>query len=103
MTEAYGGTDMAITLIMDFAGVGQDKYEAAMKELGMEMGKRPDFEGGLMHIAGPSDNGWTVIDVWESQEHFDRFLADHLGPTSAKVGIPQPSVRVVPVYNSFGS
>jgi hypothetical protein len=30
-------------------------------------------EGILSHVAGPTDDGWRVIDVWESEEAYHPF------------------------------
>lgn len=39
-------------------------------------------EGMIFHSAGPSpDGGWRILDIWESQEHFDRFFSEQVGPS----------------------
>lgn len=40
-----------------------------------------------MHVAGPTDGGWRVIDVWESEEAFQRFGAI-IAPILQEVGMP---------------
>lgn len=35
-------------------------------------------EGLLVHVAGPTDEGFRVIDVWESQATWERFRDDRL-------------------------
>lgn len=66
----------------------EQPYDAIMEELGLPFGDTGDWpEGIISHAAGStSDGGWTVVDVWESQEAFDRFLASSLGPAFEKVG-----------------
>jgi hypothetical protein len=32
--------------------------------------------GAPYHVAGPTEDGWGVVDVWESQEALQRFF-DH--------------------------
>lgn len=32
--------------------------------------------GLLLHVAGPTDEGFRVIDVWETREDWERFRAD---------------------------
>lgn len=61
-------------------------------------GDAPD--GLIMHSAGPSDDGWYVYDVWESQQHFDRFVQDRLMPALQDMGAPmgQPA-QVYKIYN----
>jgi hypothetical protein len=31
------------------------------------------MEGALLHIAGPTDSGWRVIEAWDSEEPQRRF------------------------------
>ena len=35
--------------------------------------------GLLYHVAGQGDNGWCVVEVWESQEALQRFFDERLG------------------------
>jgi len=32
----------------------------------------------IVHIAGPSENGWYVYDIWESRDAFQRFMDNQL-------------------------
>jgi hypothetical protein len=43
-------------------------------------------EGLIVHTAGESDQGWYVYDVWESKEHFQRFVESKLGPAMEASG-----------------
>jgi hypothetical protein len=91
---------MAMCFVMEFAGIGEAEYDAVLEKLGMVPGKIVESaDGGISHVAGPSERGWVVVDVWESQEHFDRFLANHLGAAMAVSGVPEPKVTAFPVYN----
>lgn len=96
---------MAVGLIMRFPGVGSDKYDAIMEELGLPFGDMGgDWpEGIISHAAGSTpDGGWTVVDVWESQQAFDRFLASRLEPAFEKVGgMPEPDVTPFRVRNTY--
>ncbi len=92
---------MAVCYLLEWQGVGQSEYDAVLAEVGLERFHGPAADGGVSHVAGPVDGGWLVADIWESDEAFQAFLADRLGPASASVGIPQPSVRTFPVYDYF--
>ena len=39
----------------------------------------PTPEGLILHAAGPTEEGFRIIAVWESEEAWLRFLADRLG------------------------
>lgn len=51
-----------------------------------------------MHIAGPIDNGWRVVNVVPSQEEFEVFAREQLIPATQQEGDPPPQVTFFPVY-----
>jgi hypothetical protein len=59
----------------------------------------------IFHAAGPIDDGWGVIDFWESRDLFDSFLADRIRPAIEALGdrAPQspPDIKEFPVYNTI--
>ncbi len=89
---------MAICITMEFSGAGQAQYDAALRDLDLDGNPPP---GGRIHIAGPMEGGWKVVDVWDSQEQLDTFVQSRLGAILQKHGIPQPSVSVFPVHNTW--
>ena len=89
---------MAIAFLLEFSGVTSDQYDRVMEKLDLG-GKMAS--GGRFHIAGPTDDGWRVVDMWDSQEDFDRFFADKLGAALQAVGMPEPKITTWPVHNSM--
>jgi hypothetical protein len=57
-----------------------------------EVGEAP-VAGLVAHVSGPTPVGWRIIDVWESEEDYDRFVADRLNPALAVAtrGVTPPS------------
>lgn len=61
--------------------------------------------GLLFHWAGEVDGKWTVMDVWESRDAYDRFREDRLFPAIQEVsGMdpadgPQPTIAEFAVHN----
>ena len=81
---------MAVGVFMEFPGVTREHYEQLVQGLGLS----GPPEGELIHVCGPtSDGGWRTVDVWESQEAFERFANDLLIPQARALGFPQPSKR----------
>jgi hypothetical protein len=93
---------MAIGVIFDFPGVTKEQYEAVCKDLngGKLLGALSDWPGpGIVaHIAGPTSNGWRVVDVWESEEAFRQFGAA-LMPLLKKHGMPDTAPDVFMTHN----
>jgi hypothetical protein len=44
-----------------------------------EVGAAP-VAGLIAHVSGPSPTGWRIIDVWESEEDYQRFQVERLNP-----------------------
>ena len=93
---------MAIALLMEFPGGTQDQYNRIMRELGMEKGSEELPRGLIFHVAGPTKDGWQVVDVWESRADFDRFVAEKLGPAIRASGVVPTTPVEFPVYNIMG-
>jgi len=75
---------MAIGLLFNASGVSQAQYDQVQQEL------HPDKKtpaGMLFHVAGPTADGWRVVEVWESQEAADSYFRTKLGAALQKAGI----------------
>jgi len=71
---------MPVVLIQEWAESGGNtaNYDAINAHMGVR--ENPP-EGLIIHTAGTTDGGgFRIVDVWESREHFERFMADRLGP-----------------------
>jgi hypothetical protein len=55
----------------------------------------PPPDGLLLHAAGPTDEGFRIIGVWDSEAAWDRFREDRLGGEAESVGEMPPTVRVL--------
>jgi hypothetical protein len=86
---------MAEALILEFAGVGRDGYEAVNRALGLDVddgsGEWPD--GLVFHGAGATADGWTVFEIWESQAAQEQFMNERLGRALEEGGIEAPPSR----------
>ncbi len=94
---------MAIGVLFDFPGVTSDQYDEVCRNLnnGRLLRALADWpEPGIVsHVAGPTpDGGWRVVDVWESEEAFQRF-GQLLLPLLQQAGFPAGAPQVFPVHN----
>jgi hypothetical protein len=74
-----------------FEGVTQDQYEESVRRLTdgkdrLESVADWPVEGVLVHVAGQGENGFRVVDVWESEEAFARF-GESLLPILQDMGV----------------
>jgi hypothetical protein len=83
---------MAYAIIHHFAGGTQAQYEAVLAAVHPDGGLPP---GQVYHLAGPAEDGWTVVAVHDSRASWEQFRDGTLLPTlSAGVdggftGLPQ--------------
>lgn len=80
---------MAAALILKVAGIGLTEYFRVSELMNIDQrtgtGDWPD--GLLSHAAGTTDEGLTVIEVWESRDAQGRFMQERLGPAMQKGGV----------------
>jgi hypothetical protein len=80
---------MAVAFKMRFSGATIEQYDQVLELMGFTEGIA-DAEGAIFHWAAKTDDGLLVVDVWESDEHFQRFSEEQIGPFSQQVGITEP-------------
>ena len=87
---------MAVAVLVELPGVTAEMYDAVIKEMGLET--RPP-EGASFHVSGPSEDGWRVVDVWESRETFEAFARDQISPMLQKHGATsRPNITIWDVH-----
>jgi hypothetical protein len=61
-------------------------------------------DGLLLHVGRATDEGFQVLEVWESKEKCDRFLAEVVGPAVAAVsgGSAPPAEPVIEEFQPRG-
>jgi hypothetical protein len=89
---------MAVCLVFDVPGATQAQYEQVMNEA--YPGNRPPA-GLISHAGGPTDNGWCVVEVWESQEAANRFFSEVLERPLQKANVNAGQPRVFEVFNAI--
>ncbi len=75
---------MAIGVIFDGHGVTESQYRQVIEKV------QPDNRPGpglLYHAGGTAEDGFCVIEVWESQEVAQQFFDEQLGQALQEAGI----------------
>jgi hypothetical protein len=95
---------MSVVVSAVAPGFNAETYEAVTGKA-MPGDQLPD--GCELHIAGPVEQGWRVITVWESPDAFDRFREEKLLPALRDVAgeeVPPPlEPEVNPVHRLITS
>jgi hypothetical protein len=85
---------MAIVAIHQVPSLTRERYEEVVRRLtdGRRRLESPSdlpFEGLLVHAAAQSENGFLIVDIFESEEAFSRF-SEAIRPIAQDVGIEEP-------------
>jgi quinol monooxygenase YgiN len=88
---------MAIAAVFEGAGVSQDQYYQVFNEVITNRERPP---GLLSHHAGPIEDGFCVIETWESPEALQRFFDDKLGEALQRANI-QAQPKTFEIINSL--
>lgn len=91
---------MAITVEFNVPAMTVGQYDEVMKRLADQDLANP--KGRSFHVAGPHDDGWFVLDVWQSEAELDEF-AQALMPLLGSLGIAPPAPVVRRVHNAVPS
>ncbi|EKX66438.1 hypothetical protein Sipo8835_27725 [Streptomyces ipomoeae] len=91
---------MAVLVHSEGADWNQELYQATFDRV---IPDRSDPPAGLIaHFAGPVEQGgWQVVDVWESEEAFRRFMEEAVLPAAKDLGAPPFDSHLGEVRNSL--
>jgi hypothetical protein len=78
-----------------FAGMTQEQYDAMHAEFAPLASSAPGF---VAHIAGPTEGGWYLTEVWDSKADHERFMQQHVFPKMPP-DAPRPSMEEFDVYS----
>jgi hypothetical protein len=90
---------MATVMTMHWPEVSRQQYEEVRREVNWE-GKTP--KGANLHVCWFAEDGFHVLDIWESQADFEMFLKQRLTPGIEKAGIKgQPKFEFAQAHAIF--
>ena len=86
---------MRYGLRVDMPGMTQEQYDGLHAQIGAMLG---DVPGLLVHVAGPTEAGWYVAEVWATKSDFDNVMAK-IGPMLSSPDAPPMAIQEFTVYN----
>ena len=89
---------MARAYVMDFSGGSLDQYDQVLDKMNLGGKTAP---GGIFHWVAKTDDGFRVVDVWETPEAYEQFAQEKIGPLTAEAGLSAPAVEEYEVYNTL--
>jgi hypothetical protein len=77
-SEREGSVPVAI--VQDWFEEETERSTASYDAVSARLADEGPIEGLLVHTAGFTGSGFRIFEVWQSKEHFDRFLSERLMP-----------------------
>jgi hypothetical protein len=86
--------EVAILVVYEAAGMTAEQDTAMVKALDLD--SSPPI-GWRIRMAGPTADGWRVLNLWDSEHDFERFRDDRLAPAFTAAGRALPPFEIWPV------
>jgi hypothetical protein len=67
---------MAVLVTQELEGVNQEMYDGVSARIGVD--EAPP-SGLIIHTSSPTESGWRIVDVWESEDDYRRFGVERIG------------------------
>ena len=85
---------MAVLVIANVPGGTAEQDKAFMQALNVEADPP---QGIRARFAGPTESGWRIVGLWESQDAFDTFRRERLTPALEQAEGPEPEFEFWPI------
>ena len=90
---------MMYVTTLDVMGLTPFEYRAVLDKMGVE--RRP-AKNIFLHVTTPIEGGYRILEIWDSQEGFEEFLKNRLGPANEELGLERATtISVTPLRNLF--
>ncbi|MEV1069673.1 hypothetical protein [Streptomyces sp. NPDC050263] len=91
---------MTVLVYNQAADWNQELYQSTFDRVIPDRTNPP--AGLIAHFASAREaGGWQVIDVWESEDAFRRFLEESIIPAAKDLGAPPFDTSIVELHNSL--
>lgn len=80
-------------------GMTQQQYDTMIQQLEPKLKAQPGF---VFHTAGPAEEGWYVLEVWDSQTAHETWLREIVTPAMQAAGAAPLRQHEIPLHNAFG-
>ena len=87
---------MKVVRVFDGKGWTAEQYDELIRRMDLRGHSAP---GVLFHVAGPTEEGFRAIDLYESLEAADRLATDSVVPIAMELGLTPPEVSQFEVHN----
>jgi uncharacterized protein YciU (UPF0263 family) len=92
---------MAVVLTLKWQGATKEQYDRLLELVDWE---NEPARNGIFHVVWFEDDSMGIVDVWESQQDWQRFFDERLAPHFAAVGVTgEPEAQFHDVHRYFNT
>ena len=89
---------MAVGIIMEFEGFKPENYDAVAQQINWPQNWP---EGLTFHVAGSSEDGMRIVEIWDSREQHDRWMQETIQPAIQAVAGEHGRAAPPPRFTEF--
>jgi hypothetical protein len=92
---------MPVAVELNYPGTTKDNYDAIIKAMGSPGPGSPHPGGALFHWSAATSDGFRVVDVWDTREHFEQFAQEQIAPVAEQAGMADPEIQYTDIHNYY--
>ncbi len=89
-------------MVIDVPTMTAEHYDVIAARLGWVGRDAVPPSGLVVHIAGPTPDGWRIIDIWRDEQAFEQFSSSAVASAVKDLGLPPYEPQVVPIHHALG-
>jgi hypothetical protein len=89
---------VAVAIVQDWIEDETDRSTTNYDAVSAKLADQEPIDGLRVHSAGYSGSGFRIFEIWDSKEHFDRFLGERLMPLLMAQEGSNPTPPTMTVY-----
>jgi hypothetical protein len=89
---------VAVAIVQDWIEEETDRSTTNYDAVSAKLADQEPIDGLRVHSAGYSGSGFRIFEIWDSKEHFDRFLGERLMPLLMAQEGSNPTPPTTTVY-----
>jgi hypothetical protein len=90
---------VAVAIVQEWLEPETDRSTTNYDAINQKLQQQEPPDGMRVHSAGWTGNGFRIFEIWDSKEHYDRFLEDRLMPMlREQEGTQEPTPPTMTVY-----
>jgi hypothetical protein len=90
---------MAVVAVISIPGLRAEQYDAILARMDVVARPSPEI---YIHFCAQEEDGLRIIELWDTEDGFRRFVAERMIPAATELGIEaEPTITIEPLHFLF--